>query len=86
MTTIEERGGIRGLLTKVLLTAGVIAGSLAMMVAPANAKDGISARDCGKVYGSLVSAEARAGSLGPDVGPATHQGLHGVKAFLCGGG
>ena len=54
---------------------------------PAAAADGVPANDgCGRLFGSLVSAEARAGSLGgPDVGPASHQGLHGVKGALCGG-
>ena len=68
---------------KALVSTGVVFSSMALMVAPASANDGIPARDCGAVYGSLVSAEARAGSLGSDVGPATHQGLHGVKAALC---
>lgn len=73
-----------GTLRSSLVAGGIVVGSLAMMVAPADARDGISARDCGAVYGSLVSAEARTGALGPDFGPATHQGLHGVKALLCG--
>lgn len=72
---------------RMVLAAALAAGVLTIGSAPAGAADGIPANNgCGMGFGAEVSGAAQAlGGFGSEVGPPTHQGLHGVKGAFCAG-